>query len=85
MHRDEGYKRFFNTILLFATAYSFIILAGNFETLFIGWEIKGIYSFILIAFYRNRYFPVKNSFKSVYNFRFNDVDLMFAMLIFPHS
>jgi len=50
MHRDEGYKRFFNTILLFATAYNFIILAGNFETLFIGWEIKGICSFILIAF-----------------------------------
>ena len=33
MHRDQGYKRFFNTILLFATAYNFIILAGNFETL----------------------------------------------------
>ena len=50
MHRDEGYKRFFNTILLFAAAYNVIILAGNFETLFIGWEIKGICSFILIAF-----------------------------------
>ena len=42
MHRDHGYKRFFNTILLFATAYNFIILARNFETLFIGWEIRGI-------------------------------------------
>jgi NADH:ubiquinone oxidoreductase subunit 5 (subunit L)/multisubunit Na+/H+ antiporter MnhA subunit len=25
MHRDQGYKRFFNTILLFATGYNFII------------------------------------------------------------
>jgi hypothetical protein len=65
MHRDQGYKRFFNTILLFATAYNFIILSGNFETLFIGWEIKGICSFILISFYRNRYLPVKNAFKAV--------------------
>ena len=79
MHRDEGYKRFFNTILLFASAYNFIILAGNFETLFIGWEIKGICSFILIAFYRNRYLPVKNAFKAVSNYRVSDVALMLAM------
>ncbi len=84
MHRDEGYKRFFNTILLFATAYNFIILAGNFETLFIGWEIKGICSFILIAFYRNRYLPVKNAFKAVSNYRLSDVSLMLAMWMMHH-
>lgn len=84
MHRDEGYKRFFNTILLFATAYNLIILAGNFETLFIGWEIKGICSFILIAFYRNRYLPVKNAFKAVSNYRLSDVALMLAMWMMHH-
>jgi len=84
MHRDEGYKRFFNTILLFATAYNFIVLAGNFETLFIGWEIKGICSFILIAFYRNRYLPVKNAFKAVTNYRISDVALMLAMWMMHH-
>jgi len=84
MHRDEGYKRFFNTILLFATAYNFIILAGNFETLFIGWEIKGICSFILITFYRNRYLPVKNAFKAVSNYRISDVALMLAMWMMHH-
>jgi len=84
MHRDEGYKRYFNTILLFATAYNFIILAGNFETLFIGWEIKGICSFILIAFYRNRYLPVKNAFKAVSNYRISDVSLMLAMWMMHH-
>lgn len=84
MHRDEGYKRFFNTILLFATAYNFIVLAGNFETLFIGWEIKGICSFILIAFYRNRYLPVKNAFKAVSNYRISDVALMLAMWMMHH-
>lgn len=84
MHRDHGYKRFFNTILLFATAYNFIILAGNFETLFIGWEIKGICSFILIAFYRDRYLPVKNAFKAVSNYRVSDVALMLAMWMMHH-
>jgi NADH:ubiquinone oxidoreductase subunit 5 (subunit L)/multisubunit Na+/H+ antiporter MnhA subunit len=84
MHRDEGYKRFFNTILLFATAYNGIILAGNFETLFIGWEIKGVCSFILIAFYRSRYLPVKNAFKAVTNYRISDVALMLAMWMMHH-
>ena len=84
MHRDQGYKRFFNTILLFSTAYNFIILAGNFETLFIGWEIKGICSFLLIAFYRNRYLPVKNAFKAVSNYRMSDVALMLAMWMMHH-
>jgi NADH-quinone oxidoreductase subunit L len=84
MHRDAGYKRFFNTILLFATAYNFIILSGNFETLFIGWEIKGLCSFILIAFYRNRYMPVKNAFKAVSYYRMSDVALMLAMWMMHH-
>ena len=84
MHRDEGFKRFFNTILLFSTAYNFIILAGNFETLFIGWEIKGICSFILIAFYRDRYLPIKNAFKAVSNYRISDVALMLAMWMMHH-
>lgn len=84
MHRDEGYKRFFNTILLFAAGYNFIIMAGNFETLFIGWEIKGVCSFILIAFYRNRYLPVKNAFKAISYYRLSDVSLMLAMWLMHH-
>jgi NADH-quinone oxidoreductase subunit L len=84
MHRDAGYKRFFNTIFLFATAYNFIILSGNFETLFIGWELKGLCSFLLIAFYRNRYLPVKNAFKAVSYYRISDVSLMLAMWLMHH-
>jgi NADH-quinone oxidoreductase subunit L len=84
MHRDEGYKRFFNTILLFATGYNFIILSGNFETLFIGWEIKGFCSFLLIAFYRNRYLPVKNAFKAISYYRISDVSLMLCMWMMHH-
>jgi NADH-quinone oxidoreductase subunit L len=39
MHRDAGFKRFFSTMLLFYTGYNFIVFSGNFETLFVGWEI----------------------------------------------
>jgi NADH:ubiquinone oxidoreductase subunit 5 (subunit L)/multisubunit Na+/H+ antiporter MnhA subunit len=84
MHRDEGYKRFFNTILFFALGYNIIIFSGNFETLFIGWEIIGLSSFLLIAFYRKRYLPVKNAFKTISNYRVSDVALMLAMWMLHH-
>jgi NADH:ubiquinone oxidoreductase subunit 5 (subunit L)/multisubunit Na+/H+ antiporter MnhA subunit len=84
MHRDEGYKRFFNTILFFALGYNMIIFSGNFETLFIGWEIIGISSFLLIAFYRNRYLPVKNAFKTISNYRISDVALILGMWMMHH-
>ncbi len=84
MHRDEGYKRFFNTILLFALGYNLIIFSGNFETMFIGWELIGISSFLLIAFYRNRYLPVKNAFKTLSYYRISDVALILAMWMMHH-
>ena len=84
MHRDEGYKRFFNIILLFGAGYNLIIFSGNFETMFIGWEIKGLCSFLLIAFYRSRYLPVKNALKTVSNYRLSDVSLMLAMWMMHH-
>ena len=84
MHRDEGYKRFFNTILFFAVGYNLIIFSGNFETLFIGWECIGLSSFLLIAFYRNRYLPVKNAFKTISNYRLSDVALILTMWMMHH-
>ncbi len=84
MHRDEGYKRFFNTILFFALGYNLIIFSGNFETLFIGWEIIGLSSFLLIAFYRNRYLPVKNAFKTLSYYRISDLAMILAMWMMHH-
>lgn len=84
LHREEGFKRFFNVTLLFIFSYNIVILAGNFETLFIGWEILGICSFLLIAFYRDRYLPVKNSLKVISIYRLGDVCLILAMWMSHH-
>jgi NADH:ubiquinone oxidoreductase subunit 5 (subunit L)/multisubunit Na+/H+ antiporter MnhA subunit len=84
LHREKGYKRFFNTVLFFFFGYNLAILAGNFETLFIGWEIIGISSFLLIAFYRERYLPVKNAFKVFSIYRIGDVGLLLTMWASHH-
>ncbi|CAM3844130.1 MULTISPECIES: proton-conducting transporter membrane subunit [Flavobacterium] len=84
LHREKGYKRFFNTVLFFFFGYNLAILSGNFETLFIGWEIIGISSFLLIAFYRERYLPVKNAFKVFSIYRIGDVGVILAMWASHH-
>ncbi len=84
MHREPGYKRFFNTILFFYFGYTLTIFAGNLETLFIGWEVLGVSSFLLIAFYRDRYLPVKNAVKVFSIYRIGDVGLILAMWMSHH-
>jgi NADH-quinone oxidoreductase subunit L len=84
MHRDEGFKRYFNTLLLFFLGYNIAVFSGNFETLFTGWEILGICSFLLISFYRDRYLPAKNALKVISLYRFGDICLILAMWMSHH-
>ncbi len=84
LHREAGFKRYFNTILLFFLGYNLVIFSGNFETLFIGWEILGVCSFLLIAFYRDRFLPVKNSLKVISLYRLGDMCLILAMWMSHH-
>jgi hypothetical protein len=84
LHREKGYKRFFNTVLFFYLGYCITVVAGNFETLFVGWEILGISSFLLISFYRDRYLPVKNAIKVFSIYRIGDVGILLAMWMSHH-
>jgi NADH:ubiquinone oxidoreductase subunit 5 (subunit L)/multisubunit Na+/H+ antiporter MnhA subunit len=84
LHRETGYKRFFNTILFFYLGYNIAVLSGNLETLFMGWEVLGISSFLLISFYKHRYLPVKNAVKVFSIYRVADVGLILAMWMSHH-
>lgn len=84
IHREKGFKRFFNNLLFFYVGLCFILFAGNLETLFIGWEIISVTSFFLIAYYRERYLPVKNALKVVSFYRVADVFLLLGIWICHH-
>jgi NADH:ubiquinone oxidoreductase subunit 5 (subunit L)/multisubunit Na+/H+ antiporter MnhA subunit len=84
IHREEGFKKFFNNVQLFFVGYSIVMIAGNFETFFLGWELIGITSFLLISFYNNRYLPVKNAMKVVSLYRLGDVFLILSMWLSHH-
>lgn len=85
LHREQGFKRFYSTILLFFIGLSLIILAGNFEVLFVGWELIGISSVLLIAFYRNRFLPARNALKVFSMYRIADAFLLAALWYAHHS
>jgi NADH:ubiquinone oxidoreductase subunit 5 (subunit L)/multisubunit Na+/H+ antiporter MnhA subunit len=84
MHREEGFKRFYSTILFFWFAYVLTIWSGNFGTLFIGWEFLGLSSFLLIAFYRTRYLPVHNAVKVFSIYRIGDIGILLTLWASHH-
>jgi formate hydrogenlyase subunit 3/multisubunit Na+/H+ antiporter MnhD subunit len=81
LHREAGYKRFFLTIFSFVFGLNLVILSGSIDILFAGWEIVGIASFLLIAFYRHRMQPIRNSLRAYTIYRFCDIGLLLGSLM----
>src|SRR5262249_28278367 len=60
MHRERGYNRFFVLYALFVVGMVLAALAGTIETLFAGWELVGLSSALLVAYFHERPAPVRN-------------------------
>jgi len=54
MHREAGFHRYFAALLLFLGAMQLIVLAGSAWLAFVGWELAGVASFLLIGYGRER-------------------------------
>jgi NADH-quinone oxidoreductase subunit L len=54
MHGDERFHRFFTNLNLFMAAMLILVLGGNYAMLFLGWELVGLCSYLLIGFWFNR-------------------------------
>jgi len=50
MHREAGFHRFFIGMNLFAAGMLLIVLAGNAALTFVGWELAGVSSWMLIGY-----------------------------------
>lgn len=84
MHRDPGYHRFYLLLLLFATAMLLLVMAGSIDLLFAGWELVGIASALLIAFFTRRKEPVTNGLRTFAIYRVCDVALLVAAVLIHH-
>jgi NAD(P)H-quinone oxidoreductase subunit 5 len=59
LHRESGYRRFFVLYAVFLLGMILTSLAGTIETLFAGWELVGLSSALLVAFFHERSAPVR--------------------------
>jgi NADH:ubiquinone oxidoreductase subunit 5 (subunit L)/multisubunit Na+/H+ antiporter MnhA subunit len=81
LHRDPGYARFFVLYSIFLLGMVTAALSDTVETLFAGWELVGLASVLLIAFFHARPAPPRNGLRVWVIYRVCDVALLLAAIL----
>jgi NADH-quinone oxidoreductase subunit L len=84
MHRESGYNRFFVLFALFQLGMIVASLAGTIETLFVGWELVGLSSALLVAYFQDRAAPPRNGLRIWIVYRISDAALLLAAVVMHH-
>lgn len=84
LHRESGYRRFYLLFTVFVLGMCISSLAGTVETLFAGWELVGLSSALLVAFFQNRPAPVRNGLHVWTVYRVADAAFLAAAVALHH-
>jgi NADH:ubiquinone oxidoreductase subunit 5 (subunit L)/multisubunit Na+/H+ antiporter MnhA subunit len=84
LHRERGFLRFFLLLHLFAFGSLLAFGAASFDLLAGGWEMVGITSVLLIAFFQQRPAPVENGLRVFAVYRACDIGLLVAVFAMHH-
>jgi formate hydrogenlyase subunit 3/multisubunit Na+/H+ antiporter MnhD subunit len=79
LHREAGFHRFFFLLSLFASAMLLLVLSGNAIGTFIGWEIAGLCSYLLIAYAYDRPVAASNATRVFVTNRIGDAGFILGM------
>ncbi len=85
LHREAGFFRFYLMLVLFGTGVELVVLAGSLDLVFVGWELVGITSALLIAFFHERPKPVEHGLRAFITYRLCDVGLLSAVVWLHHA
>ncbi len=77
---EPMYARFFAMISLFAFAMFLLVVSDNLLTLYIGWEIMGLCSYLLIGFWYGRDSARKAAMKAFITTRIGDVFMLLGIV-----
>ncbi len=81
MERERGQARFYSLVLLFVGAMLGLVMAGNLVQLYVFWEIVGICSAFLIAFWNDKESARKAGIKAFFVTRVGDAALLLAVIL----
>lgn len=84
LHLEPGFNRFFLFYAMFQFGMVVSSLAGTIETLFFGWELVGLSSALLVAYFHERPAPVKNGLRVWAVYRIADAAFLVAALVLHH-
>ena len=84
MHREPGFNRFFVLFAVFLAGMVITSLADTIETMFTGWELVGLSSAMLIAFFQDRPAPPQNGLRVWIVYRVSDAALLLAAVVLHH-
>ena len=85
LHREPGFVRFYIFYTLFMLGMVVASLAGTIEVLFFGWELVGLSSALLIAYFHERRNPVRNGMIAWCGYRIADAAFLVAAVLLHHS
>jgi len=81
LHREGGYQRFFMVMSLFSGAMLLIVMAGNALLTFVGWELAGVSSYLLIAYAFERPAASANATRAFVANRVGDAGFLLAIVL----
>ena len=84
LHRESGFGRFFVAYAIFTLGMIVASVAGTIEMLFFGWELVGLSSALLIAFFHERRSPVRNGLRVWSVYRLADAAFLMAAIAMHH-
>ncbi len=81
MHGDNRYLRYFAYLQLFTFSMLGLVMANNFLTLYIFWELVGLSSYLLIGHYFHKMSAAQACMKAFITTRIGDVGMFIGILI----
>jgi NADH-quinone oxidoreductase subunit L len=84
LHLEKGFVRYFTLYGCFVLGVQLVALAGSIEVLFAGWELLGLSSSLLIAFFHERRSPVTNGMRVFAIYRVSDAAMLVAAVLVHH-
>jgi NADH-quinone oxidoreductase subunit L len=81
MHGDKGYVRYYALLCLFTAAMAGLVLAADLVSLFIGWELVGTCSYLLIGFWYDKPSAAEAARKAFLVTRIGDAAMLLGMAV----
>lgn len=84
LHREPGFLRYFVLVGVATTGFFWFVLGGSIDVAFAGWELLGLSSVLLVAFFWERDEPLIASARIFATYRVADIALLSGAVLLHH-